>query len=31
MSTADPGGVPLALDAATLAAIEAALANIQIG
>ena len=31
MSTADPGGVPLALDPALLAAIQAALANIRIG
>ncbi len=31
MSTADPGGVPLALDPATLAAIQAALANIRLG
>jgi hypothetical protein len=31
MSTADPGGVPLVLDPATVAAIQAALANIRIG
>jgi hypothetical protein len=31
MSTADPGGVPLVLDPATVAAIQAALTNIRIG
>jgi Gluconate 2-dehydrogenase subunit 3 len=30
VSTADPGGVPLTIDAATLAAIQAALSNIRI-